>query len=130
VNALAPPVVARLSKLLPRLGSAFDGEKLATLDAIDRTLKSHKRDWHDLAAALDPKPIVFDPDPPPYASPPREPRRWARWETLRGNERVVALDAIQGLKLSDWERSFASSIAEQLRGNPYTRLTPKAGGGR
>ena len=125
------PIADKLAKLLPRLSSGFDGERIATLDAIDRTLKSASSATGTTSpAALDPKPIVFDPDPPPYASPPREPRRWARWEKLRGNERVVALYAIQGLKLSDWERSFASSIAEQLRGNPYTRLTPKAGSGR
>ena len=72
---------------------------------------------------------VFDRDPPSYHSSPREPWRWANWQRLRGNERVVALDVIQGLKLSDWERDFTISIAEQLRGNPYTRLTPKAASG-
>jgi N6-adenosine-specific RNA methylase IME4 len=44
-----PPILARL---LPRLGSPHDGEVVATARAIERVLKSEKRDWHDLAAAL------------------------------------------------------------------------------
>jgi hypothetical protein len=43
-----PPVLARL---IPRLGSPFDHEVLATARAIERTLKSQKLDWHDVAAA-------------------------------------------------------------------------------
>jgi len=49
VNARLPPVVARL---IPRLGSPFDGEIVATVRAIARALKSQKLDWHDLAAAV------------------------------------------------------------------------------
>jgi hypothetical protein len=102
-RTLAPPVVERLSKLLPRLASTFAGEKLATLDAIERSLKVHNHDWHDVVAALDPKPpIPFEDEPPPYQHRPQE--RWGRWARLPPNEREMALEAIQRLpRLSDWE---------------------------
>jgi hypothetical protein len=41
----AAPMVC---KLLPRLASNFDGKVVATVRAIDRTLKSADRSWHDL----------------------------------------------------------------------------------
>jgi hypothetical protein len=44
-----PPV---LTRLIPRLGSSFDHEVVATARAIERTLKSEKLDWHDVAAAV------------------------------------------------------------------------------
>jgi hypothetical protein len=48
MTSALPPVIARL---IPRLGSPFDGEIIATARAIERTLKSEKLDWHDLARA-------------------------------------------------------------------------------
>jgi len=44
-----PPVVARL---IPRLGSSFDGEILATVHAIGRALETRNLDWHDLAKTV------------------------------------------------------------------------------
>jgi hypothetical protein len=44
-----PPILARL---IPRLGSPFDHEVVSTARAIERTLKSQKLDWHDVAAAV------------------------------------------------------------------------------
>jgi hypothetical protein len=44
-----PPVLARM---IPRLGSPFDHEVVATARAIERALKSQKLDWHDVAAAV------------------------------------------------------------------------------
>jgi uncharacterized NAD(P)/FAD-binding protein YdhS len=38
--------------MIPRLASEYDGEVIATVRAIARTLKSQKLDWHDLAAAV------------------------------------------------------------------------------
>jgi hypothetical protein len=49
VNARLPSVISRL---IPRLGSPHDGEVVATARAIERVLKSEKRDWHDVAAAV------------------------------------------------------------------------------
>jgi hypothetical protein len=50
----------QLGKMIPRLASEYDGEVVATVRAIDRTLKAAGRDWHDLAAALDPPPVPSD----------------------------------------------------------------------
>ena len=44
-----PPILARL---IPCLSSPFDHEVVATVHAIERSLKSKKLDWHDLAAAV------------------------------------------------------------------------------
>ena len=41
--------VPKLCKLLPRLASNHDGEVVATVAAIERTLHSVGLDWHDLA---------------------------------------------------------------------------------
>jgi hypothetical protein len=46
-----------LDKLIRRLGSSHDGERLATEHAIERVLKTAGRDWHDLADAVAP-PLV------------------------------------------------------------------------
>jgi hypothetical protein len=51
MGALAP-VAPRLAKLLPMLSSNHDGEKLATLAAIERALTAAKLSWHDLAAKM------------------------------------------------------------------------------
>jgi hypothetical protein len=51
MNALVE-VVPRIGKLIPRLASEHDGEVIATVRAIERTLKAAGRDWHDLANAL------------------------------------------------------------------------------
>jgi hypothetical protein len=58
-----PPVIARL---IPRLGSPFDHEVVATARAIERTLKSQKLDWHDVAVAVTAQaPLIqWDYEPP------------------------------------------------------------------
>ncbi len=45
--------IPKLKLLIPRLASDSDGEIVATVSAIARTLKSNGADLHDLAAALD-----------------------------------------------------------------------------
>jgi hypothetical protein len=44
-------LVERLHKLIPRLGTTYEAEAIATIRAIDRTLKGAGFDWHDLANA-------------------------------------------------------------------------------
>jgi hypothetical protein len=51
MNALAE-VSPLISKLIPRLASEHDGEVVATVRAIERTLKAVGHDWHDLVLAL------------------------------------------------------------------------------
>ena len=43
---------AKLAKILPRLASEHDGEILATVRGISRTLAAAGLDWHALAAAI------------------------------------------------------------------------------
>jgi hypothetical protein len=50
-----PPVIAQL---LPRLGSNFDGEIIATVKAIQRVLHSSSMDWHDLTKAITAPPAI------------------------------------------------------------------------
>lgn len=45
--------IPKLKLLIPRLASDSEGEIVATVNAIVRTLKSNGTDLHDLAAALD-----------------------------------------------------------------------------
>src|SRR3954463_13482585 len=47
--ASIPP---RVAILIPRLASDHEGERLATVAAIERTLAAAGRDFHDLALAL------------------------------------------------------------------------------
>jgi hypothetical protein len=44
---------AKIARLVPLLGSNRDGEIIATVHAIGRSLKSAGCDWHDLAAAIE-----------------------------------------------------------------------------
>lgn len=55
MNALAP-AVPKIVKLIPRLASNHDGEVIATVRAIERTLKSAGVDLHALARALEKEP--------------------------------------------------------------------------
>jgi hypothetical protein len=48
-----------------------------------------------------------------------------RWRRLAPNEKVMALDAIEALRLSVWEQEFVASIDATLHGNPYAHLTQK-----
>jgi hypothetical protein len=118
--SLPATVADRLGLLIPRLASEHDGEVVATARAIRRTLASEQLDLHDLVRSLVPPPIAWADNGPVQPGP-----RWGSWEGLRPNEKIIALDAIQGLRLSPWEREFAASVAETLRGNPYAQLTKK-----
>lgn len=51
MNALAP-VAPKIAKLIPRLASDHDGEVVATVRAIRRTLEGAGLDLHALAAGL------------------------------------------------------------------------------
>jgi hypothetical protein len=104
-----PPVLARL---IPRLGSSFDGEVLATARAIERTLKSQKLDWHDVAAAVTALPL-----------PPRGTRENAPiWRYLDNEKRLQWLAGLATEPgLDPWSRSFVK--AAQIKSG--CRLSPK-----
>ena len=56
-SKLSPVVRNKVAKLLPLLSSDRDGERVGTVAAIDRVLKSEKLDWHDLAAQITAEPV-------------------------------------------------------------------------
>src|SRR5262245_652897 len=51
-KSITPKVLDQLAKLIPRLASSFDGERLATLAAIQRILAAETLDLHDVVAVL------------------------------------------------------------------------------
>jgi hypothetical protein len=59
----------KLSKLLPRLATSFDGERVAVLSAIERVLVASGLDWHHFTAAFaTPASSPPPPPPPPHSS--------------------------------------------------------------
>jgi hypothetical protein len=109
------PCAQRLSKLIPRLGTDHDGEMVATVGAIRRTLESIKADLHDVAAVVaaceDERPATRSP-PPPSDVP--DIVTQANWVGI-----VNWIKGKPGL-LSEWEFGFVSSL-ERWNG----RLTVK-----
>jgi hypothetical protein len=93
---LSPDTILKLAKMIPRLSSGHDGEVVATAHAIQRTLQSSGRDWHDLVTHLCmPTPIIQ------ISS--------ADWR------REVQFCAIHVELLNNWERSFIATLAEYRR---------------
>jgi hypothetical protein len=102
----------RLAKIIPRLGSNHDGERLATLCAIDRVLKAAGASWVDLAASI----------AAPAIRPPTAPRNASRppcWASSSADERDFLLWRLKSLAAGDffspWEGVFIGSVSEQVR---------------
>ena len=66
---LTPEVREKLGKLLPKLATSFDGERVAVVSAIERVLVASGMDWHDFTAAFATPAQAQAPPPPP--PPPR-----------------------------------------------------------
>ncbi len=95
------PILPKLSKLVPRLASDADGEIVATVRAIDRTLRSSGFDWHDFTSALQP------------ALPPPERPRW-RSETETWGE-LATWCRFNGIgRLSPKEAQFVADMSRKL----------------
>jgi hypothetical protein len=70
MSHLAPDIGSKLAKLIPRLASTHEGEVLATVEAIRRTLDRAELSLHDLAARLcAPEPIQPRARPKPQPKP-------------------------------------------------------------
>jgi predicted nuclease of predicted toxin-antitoxin system len=90
-----PPIVAQL---LPRLGSNFDGEIIATAKAIQRVLHSSDMDWHDLTRAI---------TAPAIATLPRQP--WT--ESDEAQQIRLWLEAVANEDwLNSWSTAFVANI--------------------
>jgi hypothetical protein len=141
----------KLAKLIPLLSSDKDGEVIATVQAIRRTLAGAGNDLHDLAAFLEQPAAGLSPYEGLYHSMlavsreqqrqiadlqkqlrnARASRSKATPEKLSGHDRSEArtwLDALAAAEpgwLSDWERTFVASMRAQLYTSPHCTLTPR-----
>lgn len=67
---LSPEISIKIAKLIPRLASPHEGEVLATVEAIRRTLDRAELSLHDLAARLcAPEPVQIHAQPKPEPAP-------------------------------------------------------------
>jgi hypothetical protein len=88
-HALAE-IAPRLDPLIRRLATDHDGERLATVAAIERTLRAHGLDWHHLAD------LVGD--------------GLAARELLQGDTARILYCLAHAPLLTDWERDFCRSL--------------------
>lgn len=107
MNALAP-VVPKIAKLIPRLGTDSDGECVATVRAIERTLKSAGLDLHDLAKIVEQ--YAGDRSSPEHGFDTGPPPMWAEMNTCARRAWLCAL-LRKAEQLSAWEETFVRDIA-------------------
>ncbi len=129
--SVAPSALARL---VPMLGSNYDGEVVAAARAIERKLKSNERDWHWIAQqvenadvvggivanAYQPKPTAA-PSPAPNAYPeyrPRKPRE-PSWDGISHHSRIAWTDAFE---LLDWLTEADRVIVRNIRRNLHVGM--------
>lgn len=119
-------VAPKMAKLIPMLGTDQDGEIIATVRAIRRTLDGAGLDLHDLARALSgvsPRPEWTSPHSSEPS--PRKPTRFSFSGVSSKKARAEIAGLLAEAELTDWEADFLTSIAEGLRVRPDRLLTPK-----
>lgn len=146
-KALAKETVERLAKLIPRLATEHDGEVIATVRAIHRTLGSAGADFHDLAAAVGVERIVYvnqgqagsstrpdhREDAPRYQyqqpkPPPRQPDPPPQTDDEKYARNIIRIvtTLIEGdYALTEREQEFLTSIRRQARNKWFDGLTVK-----
>jgi len=91
---LSPDTGSKLGRLIPRLATDSDGEVLATVAAIRRTLDRAGLDLHDLAARLAETPRPVTPERHARRTPdPATLFEMAEWLRLRALHRLTAKQA-------------------------------------
>jgi hypothetical protein len=98
--ALPSLIAPKIGKLIPRLASTHDGEVVATARAIGRILRAAGSDWHDVAAAMEGRPLRAAAAEPPGST----------WRDL-----VDWLQRNDHNRLSAKERAFIDDMGDQLR---------------
>lgn len=107
------PIVPKLRKLLPMLSSESEGEQLATVAAIKRTLSQKGFDLHDLADAIGAEPARHQVGPTDSAP------VWVMLSTASKLAWLAAVAEIAGP--GSWPDSFVSTIKRRLvAGLPIT----------
>jgi hypothetical protein len=105
---LHPSLAPKIDPLIRRLASGFEGERLATLLALERVLIAGGSSFHDLADALTRPPVVRRSAPRP--SPGR---------ATHGDLLAMASELDGNADLSPWETDFVANMRRILRnGHP------------
>jgi hypothetical protein len=89
----------KLALLIPRLASDFDGEVVATVQAIRRLLRAGGHDLHDLARVV---------------------ANGAYIAENHGGELTERLKKLLDARLTDWEREFVTSVLRQTERAGFT----------
>lgn len=114
------PVAEKLSKLLPMLATSHEGERLAAVAAVERTLASVGCDWHDLAFALQQQPREsIERNPPGIDA--------VLWAELSAREKHAWLHALHHADdgLTDWEEEFIASLFARSGRWMAVHVTPR-----
>jgi hypothetical protein len=108
---LPPALAPRIDPLVRRLATGFEGERLATLLALERVLVAGGSSFHDLADALTRPPVVRRSAPRP--SPGR---------ATHADLRQMASELDGNADLSRWETDFVANVRRMLRdGRPPSK---------
>lgn len=129
--ASIPPAIApRVAALVRMLGSDVDGEALGAARALQRTLGGVGLDLHALADAVEHPaiPVMMFRDRPDPAAPRRSRKARAGDVELDFTQRRNVVEALRrglaGSRMTEWERTFAGSLVEQLQGQRW-RITER-----
>jgi hypothetical protein len=99
---LSPVVRDKIAKLVSLLASDRVGERVGTVAAIDRVLKSAKLDWHDLAAQITVEPVEAQKGAP---------------AAIEADDLVEVIEAIRdsGVNLNTSSEGFLNSLLGRAR---------------
>ena len=128
MSNVSPDIGSKLAKLIPRLASPHEGEVLATVEAIRRTLDRAELSLYDLGARLcAPEPVQPRARPKPQAKPETAPEdaedllakaEWLRdhvGDDLTGKQAAFVATAIRmlraGQSLSEKQRGWLHGLA-------------------
>jgi hypothetical protein len=123
-RCIPPETREKLARLVPRLASTFEGERVATVAAIERVLAAEGCDWHDLVGAIQsPEAQLSAPGHPPSRS-----YGDAACEYLTASALVLIIEQIETGgrdRLNDRSREFLRDMHNRSRRFDPVRLSYK-----
>ena len=126
--SIPPAIASRIGALLRLLGSDHDGEALSAARALRRTLGGVGLDLHALADAVERPAVVVversEPAPQARRSRKAQPGDVELDFAQRRNVVEALRRGLGGCRMTEWERSFAGSLVEQLQGRRW-RITER-----
>jgi hypothetical protein len=119
VRPLPSAVRDKLGKLLPMLSSKHDGERAGAVAAIERVLKNHDRDWHDLAASITAKSA--------HRVPPRAQADDAASTTMCAEDLIDLIAKVRdsGVWFGPRSEEFLDSLLGRARAYAFVFISPK-----